>query len=305
MSKTFLIRERGPETATYGARVRAIADLEALVCTLHQAGLYVIARMAVFKDTKLAEARPRLAIHSRRKLPLVGPPFLSFDTLWRDKRQRAWLDPAAEAAWAYNAALAAEVFRAGVDEVNLDYIRFPTDGDLRDMHFGVRRAAASRREVLRAFFAYFRERFPDRRLSADLFGLVTVARDDLGIGQVLEDAAAYFDILCPMVYPSHYVRGFRGFRKPAEHPYEVVHHALEAARARLDAFAAAGGQRARLRPWLQDFNLGARYDAALVGAQIEATREALCEDYAGFLMWNAGSVYTAEALRQGFLASEP
>ena len=286
-----------PETGAHGARVRAIADLESLVCTLHGAGLYVIARMAVFKDTKLAEARPRLAIHSRRAQPAVGPPLLSVDTLWRDKANRAWLDPAAEEVWAYNAAIAADVFRAGVDEVNLDYIRFPTDGNLRDMQFPVRRAAVSRREVLRAFFAYFREQFPGQRLSADLFGLVTVAPDDLGIGQVLEDAAAYFDFLCPMVYPSHYARGFRGFRKPAEHPYEVVHHSLAAARDRLDALGAAGARRARLRPWLQDFNLGAIYDAGMVGAQIAATQEALCEDYAGFLLWNARNVYTADALR--------
>lgn len=286
-----------PETGAHGARVRAIADLESLVCTLHGAGLYVIARMAVFKDTKLAEARPQLAIHSRRAQPAVGPPHLSVDTLWRDKADRAWVDPAAEDVWAYNAAIAADVFRAGVDEVNLDYIRFPTDGNLRDMQFPVRRAAASRREVLRDFFAYFREQFPDRRLSADLFGLVTVAPDDLGIGQVLEDAAAYFDFLCPMVYPSHYARGFRGFRKPAERPYEVVHHSLASARDRLDALGAAGARRVRLRPWLQDFNLGAIYDAGMVGAQISATQEALCEDYAGFLLWNARNVYTADALR--------
>ncbi len=286
-----------PEAAAHGARMRVIADLESLVCTLHQAGLYVIARLAVFKDTKLAEARPRLAIHSRRAQPAVGPPFLSVDTLWRDKAQRAWMDPAAEDVWAYNAAITADVFRAGVDEVNLDYIRFPTDGDLHDMHFAVRRAAMSRREVLRAFFAYFRRQFPGQCLSADLFGLVTVARDDLGIGQVLEDAAPYFDFLCPMVYPSHYARGFRGFRKPAEHPYEVVHHALAAARERLEAFGADSSNSARLRPWLQDFHLGALYDAEMVRDQIEATREALCEEYGGFLLWNARNVYTAEALK--------
>ncbi len=259
--------------------------------------MYVVARLAVFKDTRLAEARTDLAIHSRRAQPAVGPPFLSVDTLWRDKAQRAWMDPAAEDVWAYNAAITADVFRAGVDEVNLDYIRFPTDGDLHDMHFAVRRAAMSRREVLRAFFAYFRRQFPGQCLSADLFGLVTVARDDLGIGQVLEDAAPYFDFLCPMVYPSHYARGFRGFRKPAEHPYEVVHHALAAARERLEAFGADSSNSARLRPWLQDFHLGALYDAEMVRDQIEATREALCEEYGGFLLWNARNVYTAEALK--------
>ena len=288
---------RVPEAQAYGARTRAIAELAELVCELQNAGLYVIARMVVFKDAKLAEARPELAIHSQRKLPRVGPPHLSGSTLWRDKRGHAWLDPAAEEVWAYNAALAADAFRSGVDELNLDYIRFPTDGDLRDLHFPVRRAAASRREVLRRFFQYFRARFPARRLSADLFGLVTVMRDDLGIGQVLEDAAQYFDFLCPMVYPSHYPSGFLGFRKPAERAYEVVHHSLAAARDRLDPVGAARPPRARLRPWLQDFNLGAIYGAERVREQIEATREALCEEYAGFLLWNARNVYTAEALR--------
>ena len=139
-----------PETGAHGARMRIIADLESVACTLHGAGLYVIARMAVFKDTKLAGARPRLAIHSRRAQPAVGLPHLSVDTLWR-KAHREWLDPVAEDVWAYNAVIAVEVFRAGVDEVNLDYIRFPTDGDLRDMPFPVRRATVSRREVLRLF----------------------------------------------------------------------------------------------------------------------------------------------------------
>ncbi len=219
---------RVPEAAGHGARPRMIADLNALVCTLREAGLYEIARMAVFKDAKLAEARPQVGIRSRRAQPAVGPPFLSGGALWRDKRQQAGLDPAAVDEWACNAAIAAEDFRAGVDEVNRDYIRFPTDGDLHDMHFAVRRAATSRREVLCAFFAYFRRKFPDQCLSADPRGLVSVARDDLGIGQVLEDAAPYFDFLCPMVYPSHYARGFRGFRKPAEHPCDVVQHPLAA-----------------------------------------------------------------------------
>ena len=152
-----------PEPGAHGARVRAIADLES-----------VVDRMAMFKDTKLAGARPRRAIHSRRAQRAVGPPHLAVDKLWR-KAHRAWLDPVAEDAWAYNGAIAAEVFRAGFDEVKLDYIRFSTDRDLRDMHIPMRRAAVSCREVLRTFCAYFRERFSGRRLSADLFGLVTVA----------------------------------------------------------------------------------------------------------------------------------
>ena len=95
-----------------------------------------------------------------------------------------------------------------------------------------------------------------------------------------------------MVFPSHYTRGFRG---SAERPYEVVHHALAAARDRLDALGAAGARQTRLRPWLQDFDLGAIDAGGMVSPQIATTREALGEDYAGFLLWNARNAYTAEA----------
>ena len=108
---------------------------------------------------------------------------------------------------------------------------------------------------------------------------------------MLENAAAYFDFLCPTVYPSHHARGFR---EPAERPHKVVHPALAAARDRLDALGAAGARRARLRPWLQEFDLGAIDAGGMVGAQIAATREALGEDYAGFQSWNARNEYMSE-----------
>ncbi|MBC7294578.1 MAG: hypothetical protein H5T84_10880, partial [Thermoleophilia bacterium] len=146
----------------------------------------------------------------------------------------------------------------------------------------------------RQFFAYLRQQLEGATISADLFGLSTVNRDDLGVGQIIEDALLYFDYVCPMVYPSHYAPGFIGKQNPAEHPYEVVLHSMRSARQRLEALGKQA--RARLRPWLQDFDLGALYTPERVLDQIRATMEALGPGYTGFLLWNPRNRYTEEAL---------
>ncbi len=277
---------RLPEVARYGAMVRAIRDLDGLTRRLQQAGLYTIARVAVFEDPRLAQARPDLAVHRES---VKGP-------LWRDHKGLSWIDPAAHAAWDYNIAIAQECLARGFDEVNFDYVRYPSDGRLAEMAFPLSGANPDRRAVLREFFAYVRSKLPDARLSADLFGLATVRHDDLGIGQVIEDAAPYFDYVCPMVYPSHYARGFEGFSQPAEHPYDVVLKSMKTARIRLARGPVPVPVRAKLRPWLQDFNMGAVYTVAMVQEQIQATRDALGPAYTGYVLWNPRNVYRVAAI---------
>ena len=285
-----------PQVVEYRSRERIISDLSALVRKLHAGGLHVVARMVTFNDPMLARARPDLAVHSKALLNEIGPQ-LSAETFWQDERGLLWVDPASREAWDYNIAIAKDVLSRGVDEVNFDYIRFPSGGDLNDMHLPVTTDDGDKRDVLVRFFRHLREQLPDARLSADLFGLVTVTDDDLGIGQVIEDALPYFDALCPMVYPSHYAEGFYGFENPAEHPYEVVNYSMRLAKERLRAHAATTPQRAELIPWLQDFSIGAEYDADMVRAQIRAVIDAMGEDYRGFLLWSPKNQYSTAALR--------
>ncbi len=282
-----------PAVADYEAKRVLIRDVESLVRRLHQQGLWVIARIVVFTDPRLAEARPELAVHSAARLAMSGG-ILSRETLWRDRRGLAWIDPAAREAWDYNAAIAEDALRRGFDEINFDYIRFPSDGVLADMVFPVWRQSQRRREVLAEFFAWLRRRLGFAVLSVDLFGLTTVNRDDLGVGQVIEDALPYFDYVCPMVYPSHYAPGFIGKANPAKYPYEVVFYSMKTAGERRAAMGARA--RAKLRPWLQDFDLGADYTPEMVMAQVQAARDALGEDYVGFIVWNPKNVYQTEAL---------
>ena len=151
--------------------------------------------------------------------------------------------------------------------------------------------------------------------------------DDLGIGQLIENAYAYFDYVSPMVYPSHYAEGFLNYKNPAKYPYEVVKYSMESAIKRLKSYEYGVMSnekttstiatsmpvettpfntqnsllKTKLRPWLQDFNLGATYDARMVKAQIRAVYDAASstpELSNGWILWNPSNIYTKEALEE-------
>jgi hypothetical protein len=281
-----------PDVARYDAKRVLIRNIEELIKKLHRSGIYAIARMEIFQDPRLARALPAIAVHSRRKLSFPKPD-LSTATLWRDNQDLPWIDPAAVEAWSYNAAIAKDALARGFDEANVDYVRFPSGGDLSDMYFPVWDGATPRHVVIRKFFAYLRRDLPDATLSADLFGLSTVNHDDLGVGQVIEDAYDYFDYVCPMVYPSLYAAGFLGFQNPAEHPYRVVNYSLRSARERLLAMKTRRKD-VKLRPWLEAFSYKAVYTPEMVQAQIRAAKDALGSDYHGYTVWNPRNVYSEE-----------
>ena len=257
----------------------------------HKAGVYVIGRITVFQDPILANNRPELAVHNKsflallRKItPDVQP---SLATVWHDNKGLAWVDPASKEVWDYNIAVAKTAFERGYEEINFDYIRFPSDGNLQDMMFLSWDEKISKREIIKTFFVYLRKELMGSVISADLFGLATIKRDDIGIGQVIEDAFENFDYVSPMVYPSHYANGFLGYENPAEYPYEIVKYSLDSALARGIT---------NLRPWLQDFDLGADYDTEKVQQQIQAVKDALGEDNQSYMLWSPTNIYTATAL---------
>ena len=152
--------------------------------------------------------------------------------------------------------------------------------------------------IIKEFFGYLRQELPDTKLSADLFGLSCINNDDLGVGQVIEDAFEYFDYVSPMVYPSHYANGFLGYPNPAEYPYQVVKDSMQKALRRMIVYNQTYQKNVQLRPWLQDFNLGADYNAAMVRSEIRAVQDALGDEhFKGFMLWNSRNVYTTAALQ--------
>jgi len=193
-----------------------------------------------------------------------------------------------------NIAIAKDAWNRGFDELNFDYVRFPSDGNLKDMSFPIWDGTTSKSLVIKEFFKHLRENLPEANLSVDLFGLSTVDYG-LGVGQIIENAYQYFDFVCPMVYPSHYAEGFLGYQNPAEYPHQVVKRSMEGALQKLNLFNQLHPTKAKLRPWLQDFDLGATYDKKQVRLEINAVSEALGENFSGFMLWNSENIYTKEA----------
>lgn len=259
-----------------------IPKINSLIKRLHDENIYVIARITVFQDPILAQNRPELAVKSKN------------GGLWLDRNKLAWIDPAAQEAWDYNIAIAKEAARRGFDEINFDYIRFPSDGEIEDMVFPFYNATTTlKRTVIQNFFRYLRAQLADVRISADVFGQTTVNYDDMGIGQVIEDAYENFDYVAPMIYPSHYISGFIGYPNPAEHPYEIVKYSMDSAIGRLK------DPSTKLRPWLQAFDLGAIYTPEMVQRQIKAVYEAATATPAvinGYMLWNPSNVYSEESI---------
>jgi len=274
------------EVEEYGAEQKRISNIDSLIEKLHAEDIYVIARITVFQDPVLARARPDLAIHGREEA----------NSLWLDDSGLAWIDPAAKESWDYNIAIARDAITHDFDEINFDYVRFPSDGDLKDISFPHWDEEVPKHLIIREFFKHLREELSDVKISIDLFGLSTVSLNDLGVGQIIEHAFEYFDYVCPMVYPSHYSDGFIGFQNPAEYPYEVVKYSLEGALKKLMIYKESKETNVQLRPWLQDFDLGADYDAEMVRAEIKAVYDALGHDFNGFMLWNSWNYYTKEAL---------
>ena len=262
-----------------GSSQNRILDIKDFIRTLHKKNIYTIARISVFQDPYFVSKRPDLAVKTKS------------GAVWNDRKGLPWIDPAAKEFWDYIVLIAKEAEKVGFDELNFDYIRFPSDGDMFDIAYDHWDEETPPAEVIRDFSRYLRVNLDEIGipLSIDLFGLVTLHTGDLNIGQILEYVEPYFDYLSPMVYPSHYPVGFRGYQNPALHPYEIIYEAMTVASRRL---LAASSTPSKLRPWIQDFDLGAIYDAEMIRKEKQAIYDA---GLTSWMAWNAANRYTQEA----------
>lgn len=256
-------------------------DIKIFIDSLHKKGIYVIARVTVFQDPLYTKMHPELAVARA-----------SDGKIWKDYKGLSFIDVSATPYWEYITALALDAYAQGFDEINFDYIRFPSDGNMKDIAYSWSKNTP-KAEALERFFAYIEEKVKPSGaiISADLFGMTTTNMDDLNIGQVLEPALRHFDFIAPMVYPSHYPPNFNGWKNPNQHVYEVVHYSMEHAVLRANT---ASTTPLKLRPWLQDFDYGGNYGPVEVRAQIQATYDV---GLTSWMLWNPSNVYTKEALK--------
>ena len=240
----------------------------------HAKGVYLIGRVVTFEDPVLSERRPELAIRT------------SDGSLWHNNAGIGWTNPYDRRVWKYNVDLGVAAAQAGFDEIQFDYVRFPSDGDLSLVRYPGPHPQPMA-WTIPAFVQYATKRLHPLgvKVSVDVFGLS--ATHDLGIGQLPRRLARYVDAVYPMVYPSHYNPGEFNLPDPNAAPAETVTHSL------LDFEVALEGRTTRLTPWLQDFSLGRTYTLDDVREQVAAAR---ARHTRGFLLWNAEGVYDSAAL---------
>ena len=270
-----------PEINQYGSTENRIRGIKELIGKLHDKNIYVMGRISVFQDPYLAVEYPDLALKR-----------VSDGDVWKDRKGLSFLDPNNTDVWDYTVAIAKESYDVGFDEINFDYIRFPSDGDISDIDYSLE-SGQTRADSIEKFFAHLRSELHNDEIqipmSADLFGMVTTVSDDLGIDQVLEKALPHFDAIAPMIYPSHYPANWNGYANPAANPYEVIYAAMQGGISKAEA---AGYDASIFRPWIQDFDLGADYTAEMVRDQIRALEDLGIDSW---LVWDPANTYTEDA----------
>lgn len=270
-----------PLAAEVGAtRITTVRDMPGLIKSFKERGIYTIARIVVFKDHPLATARPDWAVK--------GPG----GEVWKDRENLAWVDPFRKEVWEYNVQIAVEAAQQGFDEIQFDYLRFPDSSSPR---FSQASTEESRVKAVSGFLqqAYQRLLPYNVFVAADIFGYVCWNLNDTNIGQKLESLVTPVDYLCPMLYPSGYQFGIPGYRNPVANPHEIVYQSLKKAQER------TSHPSIRFRPWLQAFRDYAFDRRAFNGREIRTQIDA-AEKFGsqGWMLWNPGNVYSAEALKK-------
>lgn len=254
------------------------------VASFNEAGLWTIAKLDLFQDTLLATHHPDWAIQDT----VTGK-------VWYNKRDLAWGNPYDERVWDYNIALAKELVALGFNEIQFDYIRFPSDGDLSRVKYPKVLEKMERLDVIGAFLAKAnRELKPlGTTISVDLFGFVAWMTYDFGVGQRIEEIAPHVDAICPMLYPSHFPKKFMGKDDPAKYPREIMQESMKRLQRRT---------KVEIRPWVQGF----WYTPGEISAQIKGIEAAGCKS---FFIWSPSSrydvTYTALAAYQDKTYAEP
>lgn len=270
-----------------GACIPYIRDMEELMATLKEHEVYTIARVVCFKDPYLAQYRPELALKKPDGTPVT------------DANGLAWVNPYKEGVWEYLTEIAQQAELLGFDEVQFDYVRFPIGSDADAADYGVDTTEFTRQQAITGFLDYVTQKLQgsEMLITADVFG--TIIGSDTDTERTGQDYALLgekIDVLCPMVYPSHYANHVFGLEVPDAHPYDTVYAALTDSQEELAEVPEQ--KRAAVRPWLQAFTATwikghISYGGEQIRQQIQAVYDAGYEEW---ILWNASNRYSADGL---------
>lgn len=259
-------------------------SLEATVRALKQKGIWTAAKLDVFQDSLLVINHPELGVADSET-----------GKLWADKKGLHWANPYDRRVWEYTISLCQELIEIGVDEIQFDYVRFPSDGNMSTIEYPVILEGIRHAECIGKFLAFANSRLKPSGIiiSVDLFGLTAWKSGDFGVGQVLDQIAPHVDVLCPMLYPSHFPKNFLSLKNPGQYPYKIMKLSLDEMTKRTDK---------QIRPWIQGF----WYTPEEISAQIQGVVDSGIQNW---MVWNPSGRYAktfnALEIRSGTQFPEP
>lgn len=266
-----------------------ITDPQKMMDTLEKKQIYPIARIVVFKDSKLSKEKPELSFKEGSKV-------------WTNGRGESFVNPFMKEVWDYNVNIAIEAAKLGFQEIQFDYVRFPEGFENRDgsLTYSMGDYADAdedniqkRVKAVTDFVAYAKEKLApyNVKVSVDIFGYTATLPEAPGIGQNFHKISENVDVISSMIYPSHWTSYF-GIAKPDLEPYKLVKEYAKVENAKLGELENAPIS----RPWLQDFTasyLGSGNYQVYGKKQVEDQIRALYDEGINeFLLWNAGNTYT-------------
>ncbi len=254
-----------------------IKDIKELLDELDKNGIYTIARIAVFQDPNYAKLNPDEAFKDKD------------GNIWKDRKGLSWVNLESQNFLDYITELSLYTLDLGFDEINLDYIRYPSDGNMNHLIYSTNDKIASLNKSLKYITTSIKNNNPDAIISADVFGMTTSAKGDIGVGQIFEDIALLVDYISPMVYPSHYAPGYKGMDSPVSRPYDTIKFSIEDAKGKVANLDKKSYD--MIRPWLQDFDLGEKYGADELYMQIKALYDL---GIYSWYIWDPANIYTKD-----------
>lgn len=282
-----------------GSSKKMISNVSDVIKEFKDEGFYVIGRIVTFKDPLYASKTSSIAYKK------------SDGSIWKDSAGNSWPNPYNTASWEYPIELAKEAATLGFDEIQFDYIRFPSsEGKTSTIAYGFDSGSKAKADVIADFLRKVMKELEPYNVvvSADVFGITTKKDGDFEkIGQDFSKIASIVDVVCPMVYPSHYYYNEYKIAKPDKEPYKVVYYSVEDAFKRYESYInlhsgdSVPPRLAKIRPYLQDFTatwLGSgnyiTYGDKEVTAQIQAIYDLKVYD---FCLWDPSNKYCYTAIK--------
>ena len=288
---------KDPLVKSKGKVTQYAVNLDHFVQEFKKDNVYLVARIVVFKDRNLASfGGSKYSVWNyKTNAPWLGikgyedivdeetGEVTGKNTLYYDEN---WVDPYCPDVWEYNVAVAKELIARGFDEIQFDYIRFPTDGyNLSQASYRWKSEGMDKESALVSFLSYARENIK-APIGIDIYGANGWYRSGTRTGQDVEMMSNYVDVIGPMFYPSHFEHGFMNYAPIEDRTYRIYFYGTY-------RNTVLARNKVVVRPWVQTFKLNVSYDRQYynkdyVRKEIFGVRDSVDS---GYMHWNNAGNY--------------